>query len=291
MPARKKITDEALVTAYAELGNVHLVADQFGMCGQSIHERLVKLGIKLKLPKFTDEEYARLKRDYAHYREHGRVAQLAQEMGRAAPFLSRKAAELGIANASYKKTYAGKWKHMPESGARMLFDSFKSSRLQMAQWCKRHGYAAEGFSTTIRQFWPDEWEAVIEAKVPLQSFYRIGRAVEYRVRDQLREHGYFVLRSPGSRSPMDLIAIRVGVVLMIQCKRGGVLGPKSWNELFDLAESTGAFPILAEYPHPRRTDYWQLIARKDGSKRRQPMVRISITDLAVLEARDAAEAA
>ncbi len=40
----KKATDEQLKEKYQELGNVWKVAEVFGMCGQSVHERLQKMG-------------------------------------------------------------------------------------------------------------------------------------------------------------------------------------------------------------------------------------------------------
>jgi Holliday junction resolvase len=101
--------------------------------------------------------------------------------------------------------------------------------------------------------------------------YRLGRALEYRIRDRLREQGYDVLRTAGSHSPVDLVAIKPGQLLFIQCKRGGTMPPASWNALYDLAECVGAVPVMAENPRPGTTRYWRLLGRKDGSGRRQPM--------------------
>jgi len=48
--------------------------------------------------------------------------------------------------------------------------------------------------------------------------YARGRRFEWRVRDVLRGEGWLVLRTAGSRGPVDLIALRPGEVRFIQCK-------------------------------------------------------------------------
>src|SRR5690348_2401057 len=57
----QKASDEQIVSAYAELNNVWKVAERFGMCGQSVHERLTKAGIIEKINVFTDDDMAFLK--------------------------------------------------------------------------------------------------------------------------------------------------------------------------------------------------------------------------------------
>lgn len=82
--------------------------------------------------------------------------------------------------------------------------------------------------------------------------YTIGAVFERKVVEYLQEHKFFALRSPGSRSKIDVIAIRAIIpglvgseVLFIQCKRAGWLDPASWNELFAIARACSAIPIIA----------------------------------------------
>lgn len=49
MPYPKKCSDLDLVASYARLDSVWAVAREFGMCGQSVHERLKKLGVDLSV--------------------------------------------------------------------------------------------------------------------------------------------------------------------------------------------------------------------------------------------------
>ncbi len=69
--------------------------------------------------------------------------------------------------------------------------------------------------------------------------YNAGRAFEYRVRDYFIERGYFVLRSAGSRSPLDLVCLKAGEMIIVQCKRDGRLGKVEREHLIALGEEFG----------------------------------------------------
>jgi len=49
--------------------------------------------------------------------------------------------------------------------------------------------------------------------------YTRGRRVEYLARDRLRQRGFCVIRSAGSRTPVDLVAGKHRQVLFVQTKR------------------------------------------------------------------------
>ncbi len=112
-----------------------------------------------------------------------------------------------------------------------------------------------------------------------RSNYHRGRDLEHRVRTHLRDEGYEVLRTAGSKSKVDLVAIKTGQILFVQCKRSGSLPPAEWNALWDLAAMAGAVPVLAEQL-TRGRKYWRLTARKDQPGRRQPMVELALDELA-----------
>jgi Holliday junction resolvase len=273
---RRRVTDEELLESYRRLGSVHKVEPELGISHATAHRRLTKLGVTKHVNVFTEAELDRLHREYRIYRDQARLGELAASMGREVTTLCTKAKAEGLTDPKAPKLYA-QWKYLTEDAARTLLDAFKASSLTVGQFCKKHGYDHESFSARLRDYFPDEWEHVIEAKMPRQMMYRRGREFEYRVRDHLKAHGYFVLRSPASKSPIDLVAIRPGEVLFVQCKRGGSLGPGEWNRLWELAESCCALPILAETPWPRTYRFWRLTARKNGDRtQRQPMVTFEV---------------
>jgi Holliday junction resolvase len=105
----------------------------------------------------------------------------------------------------------------------------------------------------------------------MTSRYQQGTQFEYRTKKDLERYGYSVVRSAGSHSPTDLIAMFDGMTYCIQCKKGGVLPPKEWNEFYDWCENAGARPILASKgPFGSGIIYHRLTSRKDG-RGRQPL--------------------
>lgn len=113
-----------------------------------------------------------------------------------------------------------------------------------------------------------------------RSHYHRGRDLEHRVRTHLRGQGYEVLRTAGSKSKVDLVAIKTGQILFVQCKRSGALPPAEWNALWDLAVMVGAVPVLAEQLKPRGRKYWRLTGRKDQPGRKQPYEELVLDEVA-----------
>ncbi len=69
--------------------------------------------------------------------------------------------------------------------------------------------------------------------------------MEYRVRDIFRRQGFLVIRAAQSK-PIDLVCIRDGKSLLIECKAGrSFLGKDRMKELLGLSEEAGAPIILA----------------------------------------------
>lgn len=274
--AGKRVTDDALVAAYKQAGNVHRAGELVGLNGSTVHERLVRLGVTRAHPRWTEADDERLRKEYVLFRDVGKLATLAASMGRTAPFLNRQAKRLGLTAslAGRPRPWAGKWKHLSDDAARALFNRFLRYRKgSVKRVCQSMGITGESwqqFAREMKRRFPDEWEISAEARETKSTMYRFGRAFEYRTRDDLRARGYFVLRSPQSRSPIDLVAIKRGAVLFVQCKRGAQLGVPEWNSLLALAESCGALALCASMPGPRGVEYRRLLQAKDGSRRDQP---------------------
>jgi Holliday junction resolvase len=92
------------------------------------------------------------------------------------------------------------------------------------------------------------------------SNYEAGRRLEYRIRDMFRRQGYLVIRAAQSK-PIDLVALRDGRTLLVECKAGGsYLGNDRKKELLSLAELTGAKIIIAT----RRKRQVELTTLADG---------------------------
>lgn len=267
---------EELARLYRELGSVKKVGAAAGLHPSTVHHRLKPLNIVKPLNVFTAADKERLIRDYTDFRDAGRLAELAESMGRTRHFIARQAGALGLTDQSAPKVSAGVWKYMDEAEAELIWDDFRTSSYGLGEFLAARGYAGSGFRETMQRHFGDEWDSVIESKAKRSTMYRLGRQVEYAVRDHLKANGYFVMRSPGSKSPIDLLAVATGIVLFVQCKRGGSIGIAEWNTLFALAVSVGAVPVLAARPVPRRYEFYRMDDVKDGSRRKQPMTAVDL---------------
>ena len=77
------------------------------------------------------------------------------------------------------------------------------------------------------------------------SNYIVGRRLEYRIRDIFRREGYLVIRAASSK-PIDLVCIKDGRTVLIECKAGrSWLGKLRKEELMELSRQSGAPIILA----------------------------------------------
>jgi len=88
--------------------------------------------------------------------------------------------------------------------------------------------------------------------------YTRGRALEYEIRDRLREDGYQTFRTAGSRGVADIIAIKPGQILYVQAKRDGRISPAERTALFRAAADVGALPLVAAR-QPRKPIEWRAL--------------------------------
>lgn len=260
---KKKATDEELIRAYRELGSVWKVGERFGMCGQSVYERLKKLGV-IKGEKYTEEEIAILKAEYQKYAGEGRLDELAKRLGRPKTSIARQARKLGLTNQRRKKPYLTKY---DKETTRKLLDRYKKTKyLTQRQFCKREGINPTSFWRACKKYFPDEWERINEDRLSKTRLYKRGRDFEYRVKAFLEENGYLVWRSPASRSSVDLVAIKKGVILFVQCKRSGYIRVEERKKLKDLADSVGAIPIYAVADEYRSFSLYRILEPNKSRK-------------------------
>jgi len=73
-----------------------------------------------------------------------------------------------------------------------------------------------------------------------------GRLAEYCVKRLLERQGYsYIIRSHGSRTPIDLIASDGNSVIAVQVKQGGYISRGERNGLIEWASKFKATPCVA----------------------------------------------
>lgn len=97
------------------------------------------------------------------------------------------------------------------------------------------------------------------------SHYARGAAFERRVLVDLQALGFVAVRSAGSHSPVDVVAARGGLLLLVQCKTDGRCDPEDWNAVVAAAEQAGGVPLLASRVK-RAIVYARMTNRKTGRR-------------------------
>jgi Holliday junction resolvase len=81
--------------------------------------------------------------------------------------------------------------------------------------------------------------------------YKKGVAYERELLYLLKSKGFAVMRAPssgGKISPIDVVALKKGLILAIECKawlKKPKLNSQKAKEIIDWAEKAGAIPLLA----------------------------------------------
>lgn len=106
----KKATDEQILESYSRHKNVWKTAEELGMCGQSVHERLKKLGVTMNIRRWTDDDKFFLLEHYTNYLLEGKLQELADKMGRTKSFICRMAGKYGLTNQSRPRKILANYK-------------------------------------------------------------------------------------------------------------------------------------------------------------------------------------
>ena len=65
----KRVSNEILIDSYSRTGNIWKTAKEVGICGQSVHERLKKLGIVRRINLWSTDDDKILLNEYKKYKE------------------------------------------------------------------------------------------------------------------------------------------------------------------------------------------------------------------------------
>lgn len=102
------------------------------------------------------------------------------------------------------------------------------------------------------------------------SGYSDGRRLEYATQAKAEADGYWTMRSPGSKGLVDVIAIKPGEILFIQCKKSRPIGPEERANLRDLAARLGAIPLEARWVKDgraaRQVRFWHVLPDSENGR-------------------------
>lgn len=108
----RKATDEQCIAAWRQFGHLGQAAAAIGIHKSSLHERLIRLGVSTARNRaWSPQDDDRVRAEYMTFRRTGRVAALAEEMGRTTGALNTRAYVLGVTDpgAGEDDAYEPKW--------------------------------------------------------------------------------------------------------------------------------------------------------------------------------------
>lgn len=108
---RKRISNQELINIYKKTKSVWKTAEEVGLCGQSVHERLVRIGEINKMRVFSESDKKNLISQYKKYRDSGKLNELAIKLGRTKQYICRMAKNYGLTDPAHHKPYAEKLKN------------------------------------------------------------------------------------------------------------------------------------------------------------------------------------
>lgn len=106
---KKKVGDDVILDAYNRLGNVWKVAEEVGLCGQSVHERLIRIKGKLRKPEYTKKQINQITELYTKGFKagDGKLDLLCKKLNKSKPNVSRMAKRLGLTNKNRQLSIRG----------------------------------------------------------------------------------------------------------------------------------------------------------------------------------------
>jgi Holliday junction resolvase len=73
----------------------------------------------------------------------------------------------------------------------------------------------------------------------MRTNYHRGAEREHYIKKKLEKQGYFVIRSAGSHSPVDLVALKKGEIRLIQSKKSKYVRPAEKKKIEETEKITG----------------------------------------------------
>ena len=117
MPARLRVSNEALIESYGRLGNVHKVGAEFGIRGSSVHERLQNIGAQKPMNFITEQDRDLIRAEYSAADGEVDLTRLAKSLGRSRQTLCKEAASMGLTNRNRPKPSSASTRGIPRWGA------------------------------------------------------------------------------------------------------------------------------------------------------------------------------
>lgn len=140
------------------------------------------------------------------------------------------------------------WEPLGEYEAMEHIAGLSQSGMSLSAYAKARGVNRNALAEAVKRDAPELYER-ITADNPSEGKAKSGRSFEAAAKGMLQRRGYYVIRTYGSKSPIDMLAVGLDKpTLFVQAKKDGKLYFGEWNAVFDLATLYGGWPVLVQRP-------------------------------------------
>lgn len=154
-PTAQRVTNEQVIAAYRQTGNIWKAAKLLGIGGQSLWERLKRLGVSLANERWSDEEVAEL----LTLAESCTLAEIGRRLGRSYAGVACKVSELGI-GVRYGNRVRTKLKRgsgLTKAAVAQYIKQLSNWGGPLRQFCVQRGIDLEQFVRALQHYAPDYW--------------------------------------------------------------------------------------------------------------------------------------
>ena len=157
----RRVSDEEIVAAYRETGSIWKAAKRLGVVGQSVHERLARLGIPMAHRVWTVAEL----REARTLAEHGTpLGDIAARLGRTYWGVAIKLSRLDV------RSKRPDWRRKPKRGIGLTKDRvsgfakiLESGSFTIRRLARMEGVGITPLVDAIQYYEPEAWERYVEA--------------------------------------------------------------------------------------------------------------------------------
>ena len=155
----KRVTDEEVVAAYKETGSIWKAAKRLGLVGQSVHERLRRLGYPMAHQEWTEEE----RREARSLAEQGEpIGHIAARLGRTYWAVALKLSRLGVSSQR------SDWRKKPKHGAGLtkkrvvaFARKLAEGKMTVRRLARMEGVAITPLVDALQYYEPERWQRYV----------------------------------------------------------------------------------------------------------------------------------
>lgn len=153
---KSQIPDEEVVKAYQQTGSVWRAAKSLGLCGQSVWERLRRLGHPLKYEAWTEDEDSELAKNLT---AQCTIGEIASRLGRTYAGVASRISKRGLGSryGNRRERKIPRGAGLDKARVARMYKELNASGISLRQYCRRDGMAIDLFVIALQKHNPEQW--------------------------------------------------------------------------------------------------------------------------------------